>query len=104
MNGPAKERMPNFAALSPRARNAVGDFIFPESVEETAEEADASGAKRVPAFGRREFLRLPKVGRTTLQEVTEWLRERGQSWCDAAAPKADRSGAGGGRQPPPSLS
>jgi len=74
--------MPNCAALGARARNVLGEFIFPEGVQETPEQADALAAQRVAALSRRDFMLIRNIGPTTLQEVTGWLRERGCTWRD----------------------
>lgn len=69
------DEQPNRAALSVRARNALPHVI--SEPEDDPAERDRLLPGRVAALTRRDFIRVPNLGKQTIVELEAWLWERG---------------------------
>lgn len=69
------DEQPNRAALSIRARNALPHIV--DEPEDDPAERDRLLPSRVAAFTRRDFIKVPNLGKQTIVELEAWLWERG---------------------------
>jgi DNA-directed RNA polymerase alpha subunit len=68
--------------LSTRARFALGNVLYPDIDYQELMTGERIEPQDVAKLSARALMRLPNVGRLTVEEIRSWLRQFGMTLAD----------------------